>query len=102
MTRRVQHGDEPAHRMPQNHGPLDAERRTERGQIVSARLEAPVRRGVSSGASVPPKVDVHDLRLAGQLGKVRFEVGMVEAARSTVDEDDCRSFTHPMPIGNDG
>ena len=101
VTCPVQHGDEPAHGVPQNHRPLDAKRRAERRQIVSARLEAPVGRGMSSGSSVPTKIDVNDLRLVGHVGKVRFEVGMVEAAGSTVDEDDCWSFPHAAAVGND-
>ena len=66
---------------------LEPECVREGADIIGAELETPVRRIAASRATVIPQVQVDDLHAIGQPREPRPEVGVVEAARTAVDED---------------
>ena len=61
MPRCVEHRDHPAHGVPEDDRPGDADRVAERPHVVGALFEAPPVRVGTAGSAVVPQIEVDDL-----------------------------------------
>jgi hypothetical protein len=101
VARRVHESDHPAERVPEHDRLLDGEDVAEIAHGVGAELEAPVGRLAPLGAAVSRKVEVDNLRRAGEQREVRLEVGVVEAPGPAVEQDDRRPLLHRGAVGHE-
>jgi hypothetical protein len=85
----------------EHHRPVDPERIAEGAYVVGADLEAPVLRVVARRPAVVAQVDIDHLSRGGQRADVGLEIGVVEAARSPVYDDDRGALPHPRPVGHE-
>src|SRR4029453_13790963 len=98
MTGAVQHDHDAAHRMTEHNWTLNAEGIAERAQVIGARLEAPLCWVMARRPAMIAQVEVDHLRQRRQPREVRLEVGVVVAARSTVDKHDRGVLAHPGAV----
>jgi hypothetical protein len=101
VTRGVGDCHHAAQRVAIHDGFGNAEGIAEVADGVSARLEAPARRVAPVGTAVAGEVQVDDLSHLGEPREVGLEVGVVEASRAAVQEDDGRPLAHRRPVGHE-